>query len=72
MENLLLSKQQVMMVEYSAKSVAVFGNTRPIKEELKAMGGLFNSRLTINGRRVMGWIFPKSKEQQLAYYFGLN
>ena len=60
------------LVEYSDKSLAVFGDTKPIKEELKAMGGKFNSRLTFNGDRLAGWIFTKSKEKQLAYYFGLN
>ncbi len=60
------------LVEYSAKAVAVFGETRAIKDELKAMGGRFNSRLTINGKKIAGWIFPKSKEQRLACYFGLD
>ncbi|GAB6122538.1 fusion protein [Dysgonomonas termitidis] len=60
------------MVEYSAKAVAVFGETRAIKDELKAMGGRFNSRLTFNGKKLAGWIFSKSQEQRLAYYFGLD
>ena len=60
------------MVEYSAKAVAVFGDTKSIKDELKAMGGRFNSRLTFNGKKLAGWIFPKSQEQRLAYYFGLD
>lgn len=60
------------LVEYSPKAVAVFGETRAIKEELKAMGGKFNSRLTFNGKRLAGWIFSKSQEQRLAYYFGLD
>ncbi len=36
-------KANCTLVEYSAKAVAVFGNTKPIKDELKAMGGRFNS-----------------------------
>lgn len=60
------------MVEYSAKAVAVFGNTKPIRDELKAMGGRFNSHLTFNGKKIAGWIFPRSKEQHLACYFGLD
>lgn len=66
------SKNGCTVVEYSAKAVAVFGETRAIKDELKAMGGKFNSRLTFNGKRLAGWIFSKSQEQRLAYYFGLN
>lgn len=65
-------KNGCSMVEYSAKAVAVFGETKAIKDELKAMGGRFNSRLTINGKKIAGWIFPKSKEQRLACYFGLD
>lgn len=66
------SKNGCTLVEYSEKAVAVFGETRAIKEELKAMGGKFNSRLTFNGKRLAGWIFSKSQEQRLAYYFGLD
>ena len=65
-------KANCTMVEYSAKAVAVFGNTKPIKDELKAMGGRFNNRLTFKGEKIAGWIFPKSKEQHLACYFGLD
>ena len=66
------SKNGCTLVEYSEKAVAVFGETRAIKDELKAMGGKFNNRLTFNGKRLAGWIFSKSQEQRLAYYFGLN
>lgn len=66
------SKHACTLVEYSAKAVAVFGDTKSIKDELKAMGGRFNSHLTFNGKRLAGWIFPKSQEQRLAYYFGLD
>lgn len=65
-------KANCTLVDYSEKAVAVFGETRAIKDELKAMGGKFNSRLTFNGQRLAGWIFSKSQEQRLAYYFGLN
>lgn len=65
-------KNGCTMVEYSAKAVAVFGETRAIKDELKAMGGRFNSHLTFNGKRLAGWIFSKAQEQQLAVYFGLD
>lgn len=66
------SKANCTLVEYSAKAVAVFGETRAIKDELKAMGGRFNSRLTFNGKRLAGWIFSKSQEHRLACYFGLD
>ena len=65
-------KANCTLVEYSTKAVAVFGETKSIKDELKAMGGRFNARLTFNGQKLAGWIFPKSQEQRLAYYFGLD
>lgn len=65
-------KNGCTLVEYSTKAVAVFGDTKSIKDELKAMGGRFNSRLTFNGEKLAGWIFPKSQEQRLACYLGLN
>lgn len=65
-------KNACTLVEYSAKAVAVFGDTKSIKDELKAMGGRFNSHLTFNGKKLAGWIFSKSQERQLAYYFGLD
>lgn len=65
-------KSGCTLVEYSAKAVAVFGETKAIKDELKAMGGRFNSRLTFNDKKLAGWIFSKSQEQRLACYFGLD
>ena len=65
-------KNGCTLVEYSAKAVAVFGDTKSIKDELRAMGGRFNARLTFNGKKLAGWIFSKSQEQQLACYFGLD
>ena len=48
----------VQIVEYSDRSLAVFGGTKPIKEELKAMGGRFNKYLKHDGVTKAGWIFP--------------
>lgn len=52
---------EVQIIEYSAKSVAVIGNTKPIKDKLKELGGLFNFRLSCGA----GWIFPKTKLEAL-------
>jgi len=54
-----------IIVDYSEKALAVFGDTRPIKDRLLAIGGRFNTRLTHNGEKRAGWVFPKSKEQEL-------
>jgi hypothetical protein len=44
-------------VDYSDKAFAVIGDTKPIKDLLKSLGGRFNFRLTCGP----GWIFPKTK-----------
>jgi hypothetical protein len=57
----------VYVADYSEKSVAVFGETKPIKDYLLAAGGLFNERLNnkISGNREPGWIFVKNKEKEV-------
>lgn len=53
---------EIYIVSYSEKAIAVYGNTRPIKETLMQMGGKFNRKLTINDQVCAGWIFPKRAE----------
>ena len=60
------------IVSYSEKSVAVFGNTKAIKEQLAELGGRFNKYLTQNGQNSAGWVFPKSKEPELRQLVKLN
>lgn len=52
---------ELQIIDYSEKAVAVIGNTKPVKDILKAAGGRFNFRLTCGA----GWIFPKTKLQEL-------
>lgn len=61
-----------IIVDYSDKAIAVFGDTKPIKTELSALGGRFNSRLTHKGEKKAGWIFQKSKEEQVRRLIGKN
>lgn len=60
------------IVDYSEKAVAIFGDTKAIKEQLSTLGGRFNMRLTLNGKKCAGWIFQKSKEQDLRQLVNLN
>lgn len=53
------------LVDYSEKSVVVFGDTKAIKEQQAALGGRFNKYLIQNGQKSAGWVFLKSKEQEL-------
>ena len=60
------------IVNYSEKSVAIFGDTKAIKKQLAALGGRFNMYLALNGKKCAGWIFQKSKEDDLRRLVNLN
>lgn len=49
------------IIDYSEKALAVTGETKPIADKLKALGGRFNPRLSCGA----GWIFSKRKEDEL-------
>tara|TARA_R110000868_G_scaffold17344_1_gene76397 strand:- start:50928 stop:52073 length:1146 start_codon:yes stop_codon:yes gene_type:complete len=55
----------VEIVTYGEKAIAVFGDTKPMKDKLKALGGRFNPFLTNNGEKMAGWVFPKDKSREL-------
>ena len=52
-----LIETTVRMVDYSEKSIVLTGNTKPYKEEIKSLGGRWNSRLKDGDETMMGWIF---------------
>lgn len=54
----------VRLEQYTEKSIAVFGNTQPIKDKLKELGGKFNSNL----RGQPGWIFTLSSRPRVEEY----
>ena len=54
-------KEAFKIINYSEKAIAIIGDTISIKDKLKEMGGRYNPRLTCGA----GWIFPKSKKEQL-------
>ena len=56
-ESLSISVQGIEIVDYSEKAFAIIGDTKPIKDKLKELGGCFNGRLSCGA----GWIFSKSK-----------
>jgi len=41
--------------DYSEKSFAVVGDTKPLRKELSLLGGAYNPRLTCGA----GWVFSK-------------
>jgi hypothetical protein len=54
-----------VIVDYSEKAIAVFGDTKPVKDKLMALGGRFNPKLNHDGGKRAGWIFSRSKEQEI-------
>jgi len=65
----IVKEGQVFMKDYEKdgkiKSFLVKGDTKSIKEDLKSMGGRWNNSLK-------GWIFPKTKEIEVAEYLKSN
>lgn len=61
-----------IIVNYSDKAIALFGDTKPIKDLLSDLGGRFNSRLTHDGQKCAGWIFQKAKEAQVRKAIGIT
>lgn len=53
------------IVDYSEKAIAVFGDTKAIKDQLKELGGRFNPSLNYNGEKRAGWIFSKRKADEV-------
>lgn len=58
------AKGTVILVNYSDKAIALFGDTKAIKEQIKAIGGRFNPFLNNGGQKEAGWILPATKRQQ--------
>ncbi|WP_065218473.1 MULTISPECIES: LPD29 domain-containing protein [Butyricimonas] len=58
--------EDIEIIDYSEKAVAVFGNTKAIKEDLKQLGGRFNPALKYDGGKRAGWVFSKSKREALV------
>lgn len=56
--------KNISVEEYTDRSVVVRGDTRPLKEDLKKLGGKYNSRL----KGEPGWIFPKSKQNDIVKF----
>jgi hypothetical protein len=59
---------RVEIINYSEKAIAVIGDTKPIKDKLKELGGKFNFRLTCG----CGWIFPKTKLEEVKREIMIN
>jgi hypothetical protein len=61
------------IVDYSERSIAVFGETKKYKELLKELGGRFNFRLThpVSKEICPGWIFSVTNKNKVVKGLGL-
>lgn len=48
----------IEIVDYNEKSILIKGDTKPLKEKLKELGGRYNPTLG-------GWIFSKKKKEEI-------
>lgn len=51
----------VRVIVYSERALAVVGETKSIKENLKSLGGRFCAGLTVDGTRQAGWVFSRNR-----------
>ena len=65
-------KPRLTIMEYSAKCLALFGDTKPIKDRLKKLGGRYNPHLHPFGQdtSVPGWVFPLRCRAELEKMIG--
>jgi len=59
---------KIQIIDYSEKSFAVIGETKPIKDDLRKLGGSFNARLNCGA----GWIFSKTKLEAVKSFLIKN
>lgn len=56
-----VTSEEITVVDYSEKAIVVRGDTRPLKTELKGLGGRWNGKLRGGG----GWVFNKRKRDDV-------
>lgn len=57
-------------VPYSEKCWVLVGNTKPLRADIKKLGGSFNSRLKVEGGN--GWVFKKDDVKKAAKALGIK
>lgn len=58
----------VRIVRYSDRAIVVLGDTCPIYAGMKALGGVWNARLTVDGARAQGWVFRAAERARVDAY----
>lgn len=58
----------IQVINYSEKSFALVGNTKPKRQLLKQLGGRFNPKLRCGA----GWIFSLKRKDDVLKKLGLT
>ena len=58
--------ETIKAIQYTERCIAVIGDTKPLKEQLKQAGGKFNPYLKVNGSIVAGWVFSVNRKDQIV------
>jgi hypothetical protein len=66
-------ENKIEILRYSDKAIVVTGDTKPVKDKLKELGGKWNGRLThpLTEDKFGAWIFPKTKEDKVKQALNL-
>ena len=56
---------KIEIIKYSEKAGAVIGDTKPIKDTLKALNCRFNAFLLVKGAKVPGWLFSLKRLDEI-------
>jgi len=58
---ILNTNMSIIIEDYSAKSIVVYGDTKVYKDKLKELGGKYNGNLSVGP----GWIFSNKKKEEI-------
>jgi len=64
----VISIKDIYIIDYSEKEIAIYGNTKPIKEILSTLGCRYNRYLTINDIVTPGWIASIKLKKEIAEF----
>lgn len=62
---ILLNPSLPIVVNYSERAIAVFGDSKALRDRFKAIGGKFNKSLKWEGGTRAGWVFPATQSQEV-------
>ena len=59
---------ELRLVNYTDKSIVVFGNVSKYEQALRSLGGMYNQALNDSGERKPGFVFTKFKSKEVAAF----